>query len=48
MESHDVAQLLGTQAAVLASQFTDRVMLANAQQFSDVIQGKGAAVGHLT
>ena len=43
MESYDVGQLLSTQAAVLGSQFTDRVMLANAQQFSDVLQGKGAA-----
>ena len=43
MESHDVSQLLLTQADVIANQFTDRVMLANVQQFNDVLGGKGLA-----
>ena len=42
MESYDVGQMLAVQAAVLSNQFTDRVMLANAQQFNDVLQGKSA------
>ena len=42
MESNDVAQMLQTQAYVLASAFSERIMLANAEQFNDVITGTGA------
>jgi hypothetical protein len=41
MEDYDVMQLLGTQALVLASAFSDRLMLNNAEQLNDLVSGKG-------
>ena len=41
MESYDVAQMLGTVAAVMANQFKDRLMLGNAEQLNDLLTGKG-------
>jgi hypothetical protein len=41
MESYDVMQMLGTAALVLANQFTDRLMLGNAEQLTDLVTGKG-------
>ena len=41
MESHDVSQLLGTMALILGNTFSERVMLANAEQFNDVLTGTG-------
>ena len=36
-----LVQMLGTAALVLANQFTDRLMLGNAEQLSDLVTGKG-------
>ncbi len=41
LESHDLSQLLGTQALILANAFTDRLMLNNAEQLTDLVSGKG-------
>ena len=41
LESHDLSQLLGTQALILANAFTDRLMLNNAEQLTDLVTGKG-------
>ena len=41
LESHDLSQLLGTQAMILANAFTDRLMLNNAEQLNDLVTGKG-------
>jgi hypothetical protein len=43
MESYDVAQMLQTSALVMANQFTDRLMLGNAEQLTDLLTGKGIA-----
>jgi hypothetical protein len=41
LESHDLSQLLGTQAMILGNAFTDRLMLNNAEQLTDLVSGKG-------